>query len=117
MKSDNGLRKEILESNVEFYYNLYINYDYLRLYILYRNSEGEKKVALGRVLAEKMCDKAFLIDVDFINDFINSLDICALWTLASGCNNKDVKEKAYEKVVKYLDESMKSKKKVYKRKR
>ena len=118
MKHESISEDNLEELKILSYYECYKNKNYVDVYKMFFSSDGLRKIALGRVLAEKMCNEIFLIDVNSIDLFISSLDIDGLWTLASGCINPDIKEIASKKVMAFLDKNMKKKKvKVYKRKR
>lgn len=114
----NILKDDLEELKILSYYDIYKNRNYVDIYKMFFASSGLRKIALGRILAEKMCDEKLLIDVNNIDLFLSSLDIDGLWMLASGCSNMIIKELASEKVMAFLDKNMMKKKvKVYKRKR
>ena len=110
MKKDSLLKDDLEEVRIAYFIDLYKNYNYINVYKLFNESNGLKKIALGRVLASKISEGHFLMDVNYIEEFLSSLDIDALWMIASSSKNDEIKELASEKVMAFLDGNIKCKK-------
>lgn len=117
MENKSIVKSDFEELKIIEFYNMYRNNSYISVYKMFFNSSGLKRIALGRVLAKKMSEEIFLIDESLLVEFLSSLDIDGLWTLASSCKNDYVKSYARNKVLAFLDDNPNKKRKVYKRKR
>ena len=117
MEKNNLLIDDLEEEKILSLYNLYKDKNYITVYKNFLCSNGLKKIALGRVLAKKISDGCFFMDANCIEEFLSALDIDALWMIASCSKNEELKALASKKVMAFLDDNIKFKKKVYRKKR
>lgn len=79
------------------------NTSFINLLHIYKNSIELKRKILANVIAIKLVDEVFIIDMDTLKQILIESDIEYLWVLSKSCNIEIVKSLAFDEIMKRLE--------------